>query len=487
MKSLSQKADLLEYTSLIKIDGVAHLFNSKSNCATIKCIWLCILLTFSCLCVYLIVNSIKEYNEYRVTTTYRLVTEQEAAFPSVHICNLNPFNTEYAIAFINLFNSTLPAVIEAGRQNLSPMDLDYNLLAFESTYMMMQTYSKQTEGSYLTDAQKRRLSDLESILIDCEFDGRKCNASDFKWHFHNAFFGCYQFNAGRDESGNQVDVKKVAEAGLTNNRLSLQFYVGSSSLLDKLLPLRGIVVRVFNATDNPLQLTPSPSMLLPGIGTSIGVRRYFYNQYPSKYSECTVSESGELLVPLDDSKFFDTNKLLQGNYTYSRIICLFACYQHYIKLACNCTLSNMPNGGADEEKCMTVEKYNCAYRYFTQKISLGDFTKSNCLPKCPLECNNRILATTFSSFNLSLSKAQVQKYESIYGNQSGILENLVEVSVYYDSLSYTIVDEKPKMTFENLVGSIGGHLHLFLGMSLMSFFEVFELIVRIFIHVTCKL
>ena len=63
-------------------------------------------------------------------------------------------------------------------------------------------------------------------------------------------------------------------------------------------------------------------------------------------------------------------------------------------------------------------------------------------------------------------------------------ENIVEVYVYYETLTYTNTVEEPKMSFEDLIGSLGGHLHLFLGMSLLSFAEIFELLASLLL-MTC--
>jgi hypothetical protein len=37
------------------------------------------------------------------------------------------------------------------------------------------------------------------------------------------------------------------------------------------------------------------------------------------------------------------------------------------------------------------------------------------------------------------------------------------VNVYYDDLSYYLIDESPAMTFDLFLGSVGGNLGLFLG------------------------
>ena len=57
-----------------------------------------------------------------------------------------------------------------------------------------------------------------------------------------------------------------------------------------------------------------------------------------------------------------------------------------------------------------------------------------------------------------------------------LANNMASFSVYYESLAYTQVVEEPKMSAEVLLGTIGGHLHLFMGMSLLSFVEIAELL-----------
>ena len=49
---------------------------------------------------------------------------------------------------------------------------------------------------------------------------------------------------------------------------------------------------------------------------------------------------------------------------------------------------------------------------------------------------------------------------------------------YYETLSVTQIEEQPKMRLDTLIGTIGGHLHLFLGMSLLSFVEIIVLALR---------
>ena len=83
------------------------------------------------------------------------------------------------------------------------------------------------------------------------------------------------------------------------------------------------------------------------------------------------------------------------------------------------------------------------------------------------------MGTTMSSHNVSTFERKDKS-------------ELVEFSVYYDSLTYMLVSEKPKITFEALVGSIGGSLHVFLGMSFASFIELADIIGHLFYFIIIK-
>ena len=78
-----------------------------------------------------------------------------------------------------------------------------------------------------------------------------------------------------------------------------------------------------------------------------------------------------------------------------------------------------------------------------------------------------------------------------YSNQTDFTENLAsnvaKVSIYYDELSYTEVTEVPRMTWDELLGKLGGHLHLFLGMSALGFVELFELMINLIILIKSEI
>ena len=53
------------------------------------------------------------------------------------------------------------------------------------------------------------------------------------------------------------------------------------------------------------------------------------------------------------------------------------------------------------------------------------------------------------------------------------------LDIFFPIKQYTEISETPKVTFVDLVSSIGGALGVFLGLSVFSFIEIFEIICQI--------
>lgn len=66
-----------------------------------------------------------------------------------------------------------------------------------------------------------------------------------------------------------------------------------------------------------------------------------------------------------------------------------------------------------------------------------------------------------------------------YLNDNNITKNIVFINVFYDDLLTTFIKEIPEINGDQLLGTIGGNLALFAGMSILSFVEILELIIEI--------
>ena len=64
-------------------------------------------------------------------------------------------------------------------------------------------------------------------------------------------------------------------------------------------------------------------------------------------------------------------------------------------------------------------------------------------------------------------------------NYDLIRNNIAKVSIGYQDMMQTFISEYPKMKSADLVSSIGGLIGLFMGLSFLSFIEIFDILIQI--------
>ena len=311
------------------------------------------------------------------------------------------------------------------------------------------------QGRYFTDEELSNLTNHTQMIVECSLNG---NACEFDIFFSHKYLNCYRF-----QNGIPTDNKFEFTAVL---------YTGKPLII---LPQHGFYLFIENDKSYPLLSTPI--VLSTGYGKHIKVKKNSYNQYPTPYSDYQVLENNHLTEDLFDRSIFGI--VLATNYSYSRDICLIICNQLVNKESCGCQVygDNMLGG---IKFCQ--DGFTCI-----QNISAFDY----CMPRCPLECLRLAYKKQINTYTYPPN--YFEKYENAVNLADFYVDNqlhdtemtkfmydtLVEFSIIYDSSLDAEYSEDPKMTGEDLLGILGGHFHLFLGMSLMSFVEIMELIVVI--------
>ncbi len=118
---------------------------------------------------------------------------------------------------------------------------------------------------------------------------------------------------------------------------------------------------------------------------------------------------------------------------------------------------------------------------------LKDFRKKyqneKCSQYCPLECEsmNYIVNTYNEQFPLAGNISKKDNFPAEYNTYEEIKKHYIEIFVYYNDLKYTVISEEPKAELFNFISNIGGILGLFLGISFLSFIEIFEILFEILI------
>ena len=174
---------------------------------------------------------------------------------------------------------------------------------------------------------------------------------------------------------------------------------------------------------------------------------------------------------------------LYSNTNRFNLILLFDPYRK-----CNCNNYSLVGRFFDLDYCLTEEERNCADKFYYDTFMSDGYIYKNCFANCPLECEQRLLTPrltyyTFPTlqdayFVLTSSDLNMTRFENDddFSTYQRLKKNMVQISVFYEKLAYKEIHEKPKITFGELIGTLGGHLHLFLGMSLISFVEVAEIL-----------
>ena len=458
--------ELKEDMKLLKMDGVPNIVRSQA--LIVRLVWSLFLVAFVCVCVALIVGSVNEYLHYEVTTKSRVYQEKAPILPTITICPINQFGTDQATALM--------------------------LAANVSDMLSLELYTHNRTGAYLSDAAKQSLSNLDLILVDCLIGSDVCNSSHFQWVWHPSKYNCYRFNSGYDwSSRNKRDLLRINIPGHLNYRFQLNLYTGLPNYWSaRTLSTRGFYLYIHNSTEYPFDVSASPILLTPGFGLMVNVDRTFYsqfNEWPYAYSECRVSADGELLGSTSSEQLSLVEQVKALNYTYSRSTCLLLCAQQITAAKCGCI--NYGIGMrllAEEEWCLTDGQQACANRQYADTFAESS-NEEECTAKCPLECEQRTLTPTLSFFQYpAYSEAQYLRFfgdpefisnhmnQTDFSSMANFYKNLLSVTIFYEALEYSLVEEKARLPLESLIATIGGHLHLFLGMSVISFFEIAELI-----------
>ena len=132
----------------------------------------------------------------------QIIDESPAEFPTVSICDSNPFTT---------FKSqlVLDSMMQQLTQNKVNTSLSLNQLGFYNFYLLQSNtkiypsidlyryaldYIQYPDN--FTDAQRKELGlDLSQVVSNCTFNGIDCDINnDFEWFFSHQYGNCYHFN-----------------------------------------------------------------------------------------------------------------------------------------------------------------------------------------------------------------------------------------------------------------------------------------------------
>jgi hypothetical protein len=463
--------------------AIVRLFKTKFK--SIKCVLVLFLVVCICLSAYLTIQTCISYFSYEVITTSRTVFEFPMTFPKVTLCNLNPFTSEYSVEFLRKINKNLMPDFDVFDEN-QMSTISYENKSKLISDIFAQAFLQMNSLNF-SDLEKRKLAhDFDDILLSCTFNSKNCSSNDFVWEFNSYYGNCYVFNSGFNSSDqNQVELRKTH---VSNSQfgLKLALYVNFNQNLFQFSRGLGLLIKIEN--NSFLNGEDFRGMYISsGFQYYVAIDRHFKKNLPEPYSNCQLDNE---LSTIDDHNSELYKFIAHSRYQYTQQLCFLECLHLYTFKTCGCLDSSLFSL-QNFTKCQLNKNLECTYNFFLQNYTQNNFINNYCLPLCPLECNQTEIKTPFTFNHLNgdilmdvLSRRiNLVKDFSIDEkklNSDRAKESVVRVNIFYDSLSYTMSTESPKMDVVSLLSNIGGNLGLFLGVSLISVCELIEALIEIF-------
>ena len=478
----------------------AHGWGRVAGASTyiIKILWLVLTVSALTMTTLHITGLVVQYLDYSSEIKWELDVS-EIAFPSVTVCNIIPMSM-----------STAEILLQNQSTNFYQWyNLTKHLDYFEE---MAEKINKSYEYELIKNRMTQPIGYFENIgaaeaqyvghqpmdfLLGCTFGIQHCNYKDNFTYFQNPnYYNCYTFNGGNTSRENLVSTTAGPQSGLslilyTESDNGDDLYNGTYHTMSNILNAAGIRV-VVHAPDTRPSPTERGFDIPPGYSASIGMDVLHHSRLDFPYGDCM------------DSRPYGSK------YVYSSPACLSWCQQKYVIETCNCITALLPlpeeNLGLQYCGYWNVSKPEDMVHYFgnitCEMEAITEFATSEAIrvacgyiPPCeesvyetglsysywPLDFSQQDF---YSSFVLGHSKYTELKAYTNFANWSTIdlinegliRKNFVRLNVYLKALSIEEYLERQAYELTNLASDIGGTFGLWVGMSIITWFEVVELL-----------
>ncbi|KAL9982333.1 hypothetical protein ACROYT_G004363 [Oculina patagonica] len=421
-------------------------------------------------------------------TTHINADGSELPFPSVTLCNLNSFN---ARRYRQFFSTT------SNRETIEKKLEDISLLTKRSKEILNEAFKKRNPELFARQKTNKHTQkyqglfshQLQEMILprstqfeSCSINGMRCDGSNFT-SFRSPMFGkCFTFNSAE---GN----KSLLYATLAgqNSGLKIRLNIERAGYLPNTInPFVGLAILIHDQKTFPI-VEEFGIKIQPGVSTLCAIkRRKIINLEHPFATNCTRRS-------LD---VFNSH-----SYTaYTKAACLLKCRNDYTIKTCGCTPPEF-KADASVPICAPNDTVLCVYRSYEK---FGASSKKNeCEKDCPEPCEQVEYKTSFSYSGLQREALIEQLMSLLNGTEElsadqaiykplldmtraerekYIDDNIVSLDIYFEDLSYDIIEQTPLYEIWALIGNLGGTFGVFLGMSLLTLLEFLDFILRRISH-----
>ncbi|CAF0803389.1 unnamed protein product [Brachionus calyciflorus] len=440
--------------------GFPNIVRSESY--ILKFMWTLCLLISSGYCAYCLTKSFQDYFSYETDTQLKFKRVSQIEFPTITFCNKFSIDLNKGNEFTELekkgFNKLKYSIPDFTRFNDFYKDIDY--------YFKNQTMYNLKNLSYFG-------FDIDKMLLNCNFNFKECNSSNFELFLSSTYGFCYQFNADKS------NIRKVSSPGKQAG-LSLELFIGYPSADYDLYRSYGAHLFIHNSSTIPSSEFDGIS-LSTGHETDIVMSKTLFQKLPKPFSDC-VQDS-------NSTESFDSDvykETIRKFGQYEQKACINLCFHKSIFDLCGCYYPDANIIQSTELMCNKSVNKDCIIPFVSNYGESEESTK--CFENCPEECESVKYSLQMSHANYPTPSytdffmaydALIKKGARNFTSYSNVKESILAVNVYFDDIGYTFVEEKPSKTIEQLVADIGGFLGLCIGISFLSIAEIFDSILKV--------
>ena len=447
--------DQLSGSSLLALPKII-----KTKYISVKLVWIAALLIATGLFIYMVTQNVIEYLQFNVNTKTRSFREYPVLFPALVICNKEPFVTNFSIDYLANMIRNNPS--EFPLYNKIAEDIKNNSLELVNFFIKNDTnYIFEYAMNKTIEQNEMRIGySYDEMVLICKFDSKDCEKSDFEPILIPNYGVCLKYNYKRSFKF----LKKIGSL----YRLEMTLLIGKSDDFYTIDDTYGVVLYIYNQSNSYSE--SDKITLSSGTSSLISISKLFKSVQPSPFSDCQeVSDS--------NSPFY--KEFFKRNLTYRMNDCYSACLQSEIFNKCKCYSYSLDNVFEKINYPLCIkEKLDC--------VSNVTDENENCLQQCPRECDTQSYSIKmyFSIYpSLSVKQYLVQKsriLSDFNSKNESIDGKLLNFQIYFESYYYDLISESPALIIPTLLANIGGLLGLFLGLSLLTFFEIFEIFFELF-------
>ncbi|XP_063301279.1 amiloride-sensitive sodium channel subunit gamma-like [Pelobates fuscus] len=439
--------------------GVPNIIYSKGRWRS--CCWSAfVLLVLGCM-IWQCSQLTATYLLYPTQEKVTLVNSARLPFPAITFCNLNR-------ARRSQLNSSKYQPLTDHLSLLSMGDKEEG-----PTNTARERYFAFFLSQLSSEEQMELGHQLHDMLISCVFHDEVCDESFFTPFLNPKLGSCYTFNGprhtGLQSKVQEAEVLNATKAGFSYG-LTMELYIEQSEYISSLSTAAGLRVVLHGQGKMPFPEDEGVNVP-PGQESDIGVVKVHVKRLTEPYSSrCSSGES----IRNYYADVYGTD--------YSREACKKSCAQAKMIKNCGCRMWEFPAPpGSDVPLCNISEpSVNDCVEMYEYKLSHDQL---RC--HCPLQCEEEIFELTLSSSQwpssmyLDTFSKHLSSRRGYQQHTENIRDNVVKVVVYYQQLNYELIEEVPSMQLVDLFSSIGGLVGLWIGVSVCTVAEFFELILNL--------